>query len=218
MLEFFDCEQCSPEWYALRAGIPTASEFHTVLARGKTKGEVSKTRLTYLRKLAGEIITGEPMEAFTNAHLERGKAMEDEARDFYAFMHDAELERVGFIKNGQTGCSPDSLLAIDGMVEIKTALPHILIEKLEADKFPPEHAAQCQGGLWVTGRDYIDLIIYWPKMPLFVKRAFRDEEYISTLAGEVDRFNEELAALVERVRRYGSPSTIKADLAASVAA
>jgi predicted nucleic acid-binding protein len=28
----------------------------------------------------GEILTGEPMESYSNAHMERGKAMEDEAR------------------------------------------------------------------------------------------------------------------------------------------
>jgi hypothetical protein len=33
----------------------------------------SKTRATYMRKLIGEIITGEPSEGFTNAHMERGK-------------------------------------------------------------------------------------------------------------------------------------------------
>ena len=39
-------------------------------------------------KLAGEILTGEPMESFTNAHLERGKVMEPEARELYGFVHD----------------------------------------------------------------------------------------------------------------------------------
>ena len=54
-----------------RAGIPTASEFHTVMAKGKGWRKPN-TRKTYLLKLAGEIITGEPMESFTNAHMERG--------------------------------------------------------------------------------------------------------------------------------------------------
>lgn len=211
MLERFDCEQGSPEWVACRMGIPTASEFGTMLAKGE-----GKTRGAYMRKLAGEILTGEPMESYTNHHFERGKIMEDEARDYYALVTNTEPERVGFIRNGGTGCSPDSLLGADGTLEVKTALPHILIEKIETDRFPPEHKPQCQGVLMVAEREWVDLIVYWPRMPLFVKRAYRDEIYIAELGHAVARFNDELAALVDRIRRYGAPATLNADLAASV--
>lgn len=203
MLEIFDCEQRSPEWFAARAGLPTASEFSTVMAKGKDGGK-SLTRATYMRKLAGEIITGEPMESYENKHLERGRAMEPEARDLYAFVHDTPLTQVGFVKDGKKGCSPDSLIGDDGALEIKTALPHILIEILLRGEFPAEHRAQCQGVLWVTGRAWIDLCVYYPKMPLFVKRASRDEAYIATMAAAVDSFNGELAALVDKVRAYGT--------------
>lgn len=203
-MKIIDCEQGSEEWFRARAGMATASEFSTVMAKGE-----GKTRRTYLYKLAGEIITGQPTESYSNAHMERGKVMEDEARDFYAFMYDAEPERVGFIVNGSAGCSPDSLLGTDGMLEIKTKLPHLMIETIIADKFPAEHKAQCQGALWVAEREWIDIAVYWPGMPLFVKRATRDDLYIKTLSDEVARFNEELAAVVAQVRRYGkqpSPS------------
>lgn len=126
-MEIINCEQGTPEWFKARAGMPTASEFQTVLMNGRGGGE-SKTRKTYMLKLAGEIITGEPMEQYTNVHMERGKIMEDEARGLYAFLKDAEPERVGFIVNGPKGCSPDSLIGDKGMIEIKTALPHILID------------------------------------------------------------------------------------------
>jgi hypothetical protein len=204
MIQIFDCAQGSEEWFRARAGIPTASEFATIMASGRGGGE-SKTRRTYMLKLAGEILTGEPMESYTNEHMERGKQMEAEARDFYAFMHDADLTSVGFIKNGPKGCSPDSLIGSDGMLEIKTKLPHLLIDVLLKDEFPAEHKAQCQGALWVAEREWIDIAVYWPKLPLFVRRAYRDEGYIANLAGAVNAFNAELLAVVERVRRYGAP-------------
>src|SRR5690349_15047654 len=81
MIVIFDCEQNSTEWYRARMGLPTASEFATILAKGKDGG-ASLTRQTYMRKLAGEIITDEPMESYVNAAMERGKIMEAEARDF----------------------------------------------------------------------------------------------------------------------------------------
>lgn len=198
-MEVFDFDQNSEAWYRARMGIPTASEFATVLASGKGGGE-SKTRRTYLHKLAGEIITGEPMESYSNIHMERGKAMEDEARDMYAFITDAEPQRVGFIRNGRKGASPDSLIGADGMVEIKTKLPHLMVEVILRGEFPPEHVAQCQGQLWVAERDWIDIAVYWPGFPLFVKRATRDETYIRRLSDAVNAFNVELDEIVARVR------------------
>jgi hypothetical protein len=204
MMQIFDCDQNSPEWYACRLGIPTASMFATVLAKGKDGG-VSLTRKTYLYKLAGEIITGDPMDNFSNDHMQRGKDMEDEARNLYAFMTDAIPQRIGFVRNGQKGCSPDSFIGTAGALEVKTKLAHMTIECLLRDEFPPEHKAQCQGALWVCEREWIDIAVYWPKLPLFTKRAYRDEAYISRLSDAVDQFNEELASMVERVKRYGMP-------------
>lgn len=208
-LEILTCEQGSPDWFAARAGVPTASEFSTVLATGRGGGE-SKTRRTYLLKLAGEIITGQCAEPFANAHMDRGHALEPEAREHYAFLHDCEPQQVGFIRNGPKGCSPDGLIGKDGLVEIKTKLPHLLLDALLRDDFLSEHKAQCQGALWVAEREWIDLAVYWPGLPLFVKRAYRDEAYIKTLAEAVDAFNAELAEVVAKVRAYGRPAQAEA--------
>lgn len=198
MQVFTDLEQGSPEWFAARAGIPTASKFATVMAKGE-----GKTRSEYMRKLAGEILTGEPSEQFGNVHTERGNAMEDEARETYAFINDAEITRVGFIRNGSKGASPDSLVGTNGGLEIKTALPHIQIDRLERDRLPPEHKAQVQGNLWISEREWWDFCSYWPKLPVLTVRVYRDEAFIAQLSDEVDRFNDELHALVARIRSYG---------------
>lgn len=197
MIEIYRGEQGTDEWRQMRAGIPTASEFATVLAKGRSGGE-SKTRRTYLLKLAGERLTGEPAESYSNAHMERGKAMEAEARDAYAFMRDADYEQVGFIRNGNAGCSPDGLIGTDGMVEIKTKLPHLQLEVLLANELPAEHVAQCQGALWIAEREWLDFVSYWPKLPIFTIRVRRDEAYIARLAEAVADFNAELDAIVQR--------------------
>lgn len=194
-VEIITCEQNSPEWWAARLGLPTASEFSSVLAKGE-----GKTRKTYMLKLAGEILTGEAMENYTNQYLERGKVMEEEARDLYAMVHDAEIQRVGFVRNGQKGCSPDGLIGTDGGVEIKTMLPHLLIAAHLKGELPPEHKAQVQGGIWVCERQWWDFVAYWPKLPLFKVHVYRDDAYIAKLATEIDRFNDELAAIVAEIR------------------
>lgn len=199
MMEVFDVEQGEAEWFACRMGLPTASKFATVMAKGE-----GKTRNEYMRTLAGEILTGEPAESFTNAHMERGRVMEDEAREHYAFIESATITRVGFIRNGNKGASPDSLVGTNGGLEIKTAIPKIQIDRLERDRLPPEHKAQVQGNLWLSEREYWDFVSYWPRLPILTVRVYRDEQYIKEMSDEVDRFNDELAELVERVKRYGT--------------
>lgn len=204
MIEVLDFEQGSAEWVKARLGIPTASNFAIVMRqKGKAADGSSAQRMDYLHKLAGEIITGEPMETYSNQHMERGKEQEADARAMYAFMKDAEPRQVGFIRNGHKGASPDSLVADDGGLEIKTALPHIQIARLRTGTLPPEHKAQVQGNIWVTDRVWWDFVSYCPKLPLFVTRVYRDQQYIDHMAECVDIFNQELAQLVDYVRRYG---------------
>jgi len=73
-VEIIDCVQGSPEWFQARLGIPTASCFSQVLAKGE-----GKVRATYMRRLAGEIITGQSAETFKSEAMERGNQMEAEA-------------------------------------------------------------------------------------------------------------------------------------------
>ena len=200
-IEIFDTvEQGTSEWLELRRGVPTASVFSHILAKDKTGKTVGKMRTTLMHKLAGELITGEVIEGYSNDDMKRGNAMEDEVRQHYAFVNDVEPQRVGFVKNGIMGCSPDSLIGADKVLEIKTHEPHILIPMILSGEFPPMHKAQCQGELLVTDRDEIDLICYWPKMPAFQISAPRDKEYLKMLADEVAKFHFELHELVKRLK------------------
>lgn len=200
-LQIFNCEQGTPEWYAARAGIPTASEFDTVMAKGKGGGE-SKTRRTYMLKLIGERLTKEPMWSYANEHMERGKVMEAEARDLYQMIAEVECQQVGFLRHGDAGCSPDSLIDANGMLEIKTKLPHLQLDCLLYDELPAEHRAQCQGQLWIAEREWVDFVSYWPGLPLFAKRVFRDEPYIARLAEAVRVFNEEMQETITKIQQY----------------
>lgn len=200
-LQVFDCEQGTPEWYAARAGIPTASQFDTVLAKGKGGGE-SKTRRTYMLKLIGERLTGEPMYSYSNDHMERGKEMESEARDLYSMLADLEPEQIGFMRRGDAGASPDSLVGDNGLLEIKTKLAHLQLDVLLNDELPSEHRAQCQGQLWIAEREWVDFVSYWPGLPLFAKRVFRDEDYIKRLAEAVRAFNAEMEETIGKVQQY----------------
>lgn len=201
-LQIFNCLQGEEAWYACRAGIPTASEFSTVLAKGRGGGE-SVTRRKYMLTLAGELIAGpSPFDRYNNGHMDRGHAYEDEARNLYRLITDYEVERVGFMRRGDAGYSPDGLIGDDGLQEIKTKIYPLHLECLLSDTVPSEHTAQIQGGLWISGRKWLDFCSYSPGLPLFVKRVYRDEAYIARLKVEVDAFNSELLELVERIKQY----------------
>lgn len=200
-LFIFNCEQGTPEWFAARAGIPTASEFDTVMAKGRSGGD-SKTRRSYMLKLIGERLTGEPMYSHSNEHMERGKVMEAEARDLYQMIAEVECQQVGFLRRGDAGCSPDSLIGDNGMLEIKTKLPHLQLDCILYDELPAEHRAQCQGQLWIAEREWVDFVSYWPGLPLFAKRVFRDEPYIARLAEAVQVFNDEMQETIAKVQQY----------------
>lgn len=203
MLEIFEnIEQGTDDWKACRIGLPTASMFSAIMAKGQ-----GKTRKSYLNRLAAEIITGEPLECFSNQSMARGNAMEGDARDYFSFLMDVEPRQVGFIRNGQKGCSPDSLIGDDALLEIKTQRGDLLIDTLIKDEFPSEHKAQVQGQLWVAERDVCHLLMYWPAMPPFIKAVRRDEKFISELSAAVSSFNADLDQLVEKVRAYGGSET-----------
>lgn len=199
-MEIINCPQNSDEWLQARSGIPTASMFKDVMAKTGPRGGVPKGRQTYIRKLAGEILTGEPMAHYTNADMERGHEREVEARDLYAMLKDVEPEQVGFIKNYNCGCSPDALIGEDGMWECKDALAHIQIERLLKGTLPREHVAQCQGQLMVSKRQWVDFMSHCRGLPPLIIRVERDEKYIDGLRVDINCFVAELNELVEKIR------------------
>jgi hypothetical protein len=202
---FNDFEQGSETWRIARSGIPTASMFKAVMASGRGGGD-SIGRGKYMRQLAGEVLSGVPMETYSNGSMKRGQKMEADLRREYAFLMNVEPTRVAFVRNGQKGCSPDSFIGDNGLLEIKSHAPDILIELIMKDEFPPCHRAQTQGQLWVCEREFVDIDCGYTGMPApLIKRAYRDSMYIHKLAQAVDQFNDELAELVEKIKAY-SPS------------
>jgi hypothetical protein len=186
-------EQGSEEWLASRCGLVTMSRVKALLVNGKGPGGFGADALSYMHELIGERITGEPAAIWGgNAHTQRGHEMEPVARDLYREATGHEPHEVGIILNHGVGYSPDGLIGDAGALEIKTKLPKLQVEVLLAGEIPKEHVAQVQGGLWVSEREWLDFVSYWPGMPLFVKRAYRDEKMISTIQERVEAFHHEL--------------------------
>jgi YqaJ-like viral recombinase domain. len=195
-----DLEQGSAEWLAIRMGIVTASNMSALLVNGKGEYGFGADAYSYMNTLIGERITQEIADPFTgNRHTERGHELEPKARALYEAQTDLECRQVAIILNKGCGYSPDSLVGDDGLNEIKTKLPKYQVEVILSDEVPKDHIAQCQSGLWLAEREWIDFISYWPGMPLFVKRMYRDEALIRKMEERVKTFYEILEERMNRV-------------------
>lgn len=184
--------QGSASWLQIRAGIPTSSEFHRIVTP-KT-GKPSEQAKAYMYGLIAERIMGTPLVESVSWFMERGSAMEAEAVSYYAFQRDVEPEPVGFITNDDAtiGASPDRLIGDDGLLEIKCPAPHTHIGLLLKEPLDMKYRSQIQGQLWVTGRQWVDIMSYCPGLPEVLIRVERDEEHIARLAIGVTAFSKEL--------------------------
>lgn len=193
---FYDVPQRSDAWRELRRGLITSSDFGALMANGTGRDDL-------LRRVACEIYSGEIEETYENAYMKRGRELEREALATFALIHAVTLTPIGFVRCGRVGCSPDSFIGKNRVVEAKTEKAALLYETLKRDEFPPVHRAQTQGQLWTCERDKIDLIVYARGMPLFHKESGRDEVYIRRLKSAVDRARDEIDIMVRRIKGYG---------------
>lgn len=181
--------QGTTNWAALRAGKPTASCFDKLIT---STGDPSKSLAGYAITLAGELYAGKPLDAWEgNSYTERGKLLEEEARFAYAFISEVEPEKVGFVTDDgmQYGCSPDSLIGDDGMLEIKClkAENHIkaIMYYRKNKKCPPDYIQQTQGQLLVCGRKWNDLFFYHPDLPSITIRQEPIQEIMNPLLDQI---------------------------------
>lgn len=187
-----DCEQGEKEWFAARAGRPTASNFDKVLT---PSGKPSTQVKSYMHTLLAEALSTKPLESFSSQWMERGKIVEQEAADFYAFDQDVEVQRIGLCYQDERrlwSCSPDGLVGEVGGLEIKCPSPHYHIQYLLAGVLPGQYKPQVQGSLWVTGRDWWGFMSYHPSLPPLIVRVERDEAYIGRLAKAVSDLSKTL--------------------------
>lgn len=187
-------QQGSDCWLLARSGMPTSSCFKLMMAQGR-KDQESVGRRRYLHRLGAELVTGKPTVTYRNTQMERGKLWEPDAMAAYISKTGATVDHVALVRNDtiMCGASPDGLIGNDGAVEIKTMEQELMFGFLTAPGVPSEHMAQLQGLLWVTGRAWVDLVIYSPGFDLWVERVGRDDRYIEEMNRYRLAFQQELA-------------------------
>jgi len=185
--------QRSPEWHQLRAGKVTASRVADIVA--KTKTGYSASRENYLAQLVCERMTQKPAESYSNAAMQWGTDQEPFARAAYEADKDVLVEEVGFVVHPTiegAGASPDGLVGLFGLVEIKAPNSSTHIQTLLDQKIPEKYNIQMQWQMACTGRQWCDFVSFDPRMAeglqLFIKRVEYDPIYVAQLEKEVINF------------------------------
>ena len=159
---FFDVEQGTEEWLAMRCGILTASEIRLIVSQTLKPASNDKER-AHLFELLGQRITGHVEPRYIGDDMLRGEWDEVEARIKYR-EHFGPVTECGFITNDDhgftIGYSPDGLVGDDGLIECKSRRQKFQVETISTDKVPAEYMLQLQTGLLVTGRKWIDFVSY----------------------------------------------------------
>jgi putative phage-type endonuclease len=190
-----DMIQGAPEWFEIRRGKFTASEFGDLFMGKTTKGYNS-----LINRVVYERMTGEIAESFSNGWTERGTALEPEAREAYELQTFNKVHQIGFMELDEwVGCSTDGLIGESGIVSIKCPKYSTLIDYHLSGKIPVEYLWQIYGELWISKREWCDFYVWHPKMKPLLRRVERDEKAIDSLGAElsvaVDRAKERMLAM-----------------------
>jgi hypothetical protein len=198
-----DVAQGTPDWHRLRLGIPTASEFSSLIApSGALAGDAART---FANRLIAEIVTGKPTVRGTTAWMERGQDLEEEAVRMYEFTTDRQTHKVGFITDDARtmGCSPDRLVGDDGGLEIKCPADWTHVDYLLSGKVDPQYKPQLQACLLITGRAWWDWYSYHPLMDPVIIRVYPDPAYHARMRKAVDRFHDLLQSRLQILQDRG---------------
>lgn len=166
--------------------------------------------------LVAERIAGFTEDSFVNDDMWRGVMSEPVARDLYSLHHEPVAE-IGFMRLeedwGTLGYSPDGLVGEDGLIEVKAprAKSHVLT--VLDGKVPAHYMGQCQAGLLVSGRKWLDFIPYVGGLPLWTVRVTPDPAWRAAIVAAVTAFEKTAAEMVAAYKQLteGLPATERVD-------
>lgn len=192
--------QYSDAWWAIRRGMPTASEFDRIIT--PANGDFSKSATGYACQLIADMYSPSygPSDDYVSAAMKNGTDTEPEARRMYEFDRGVKVQEVGFCVSdcGRFGCSPDALVGAGGVVEIKCPEPQTQVMYVIEGGLPQKYKPQVHGHLVVTGRSWCDFVSYSPNLPELIVRVVPDD-YTKKLRDALDQFDALMKKLIEQL-------------------
>jgi len=177
-MKIHDVQQGTEEWHQLRLGRFTASDAQAIATNGKGLE-------TLVFEKVAETITGKTKEPYTNTDMERGKELEEMARNSYELETGIIVKKIGFVEVSEhIGCSPDGTIEADGMQEIKCPNDANYAKYLFSEKVDPAHYWQMQMQMHCMDRKWCDYVVFNPNFTgktITIVRVNRNEEDLKKL-------------------------------------
>lgn len=191
-------EQNTDEWFQLRMGKITSSNFAKIMAnQGKAFGNPA---IQYAQRVAIESKTNVNIETFQNEWMEKGIEMEQEAREAYQMATFTDVLPGGFCESGRFGSSSDGLVE-DGMTEIKCVKYNTHFERLVKGGFDTTYQWQIRGQMWLYDKPWCDFVSYCPDFPhnkqLYIYRVERDLVYEDEMIFRLNEFTQVVDKYIE---------------------
>jgi putative phage-type endonuclease len=205
-MNYPDCQihripQRTPEWFALRRGVLTASRVGAWLL--KSDATSMKARENAICELIAELAEcDEEPDRFENWAMKRGTAYEPDAVAAFEQATGKKVTDVGFCmsKHGLFGCSPDGLIEEDGSgLEGKVPIPKSHIAYRRAGVLPNEYLHQVHFSMAVTGARLWHFQSWNPGLANLRIEVKRDDFTEKLLAAAIV-FSDELKVAVEAER------------------
>ncbi len=172
---------------------------------GERVGDYSSAAHDYAFSLAIERETGRTLtdHQFETYAMRRGHELEPQARALHGLDIMQSITPTGFVTtaDGKFGASADGLIGELGGAEYKCYVDPTKLRAILVAEDLSEVMDQCQGGMWITGRQWWDFCLYCPALEpigreLTRYRIQRDDEYIDALQADLLAFD----GLVESYR------------------
>lgn len=195
-----DVDQRSDEWHDLRRGIITASIVGKLVTPRTIKAASNDESRGIAAMLAAERITGWTDPTYISNDMMRGIEHESFARDAYSEQTGNEVAEVGFMVREfdgfKIGFSPDGLVGDDGLIEIKCPRAKTHLSTVVSGTVPTYYMGQCQAGLLVSGRDWLDFVSFVGGLALFVTRVTPDPRWFDAITEAAGNCEQAIQSLV----------------------
>lgn len=200
MITYFEeLTQGSPEWFAARCGLITASETKLIITPTLKIAANEKQRM-HLYELCAQRVSKYVEPTYVSDDMERGNFDEIEARILY---HEkiSPVKEMGFITNSKwgytIGYSPDGLVGEDGQIEIKSRKQKYQMQTIATEIIDSDFMIQLQTGLLVSERKWCDFIQYSGGMPMYVHRCYPDDVFQKAILEATKEFEGKMKEVIE---------------------
>lgn len=200
-------EQYSEAWCDAKIGRISGTRFSTLVSGESTKGYKD-----LILDVAGEILTSELEETYTNDDMQRGLDLEPYAALEFQETTEFSVDEIGFVTPDEgdpfqnwIGISPDRLMRSSleddykiGL-EIKCPKRKTHLRYIRENQLPNEYEWQVQGSLFVTKLPKWYFMSYYPGLKPFIIEVLPDKEMHSLIE---ERLHKIIPLIQEQLESY----------------